>query len=258
MRRALAACGLGVALFLGVGAWADHYQSQSDQLRHTGESASGYVTYFHPDSFWDPGYADIAYFVQTSTPSGGYVSHDYLEKVYLGSDAGYYYPGAPVIVYYDTSHPTRMTIDYEDNQPLWTVPAMMIGALASIPIFIGGLLAAVRSWRQRRTLSRFPWREDSGREIQVPGRGRYIELGGSTGIVRLGWLPRSMSAIASPVSPIRLCGESPRLMVAVGAEPTRVRKARPPRSLRQRDRWVRNALRVSDDDRPGPQEPAVE
>jgi hypothetical protein len=230
-------------LFIWLAGTDGNYPTESDQLRSGGYSTVGLVMALHPHNGWIPASADVAYFIDGS--------EYYLERAKLGSDADAYAVGEEVTVWYDLKHPNHMTINNEDNQPLWTVVPINIGLIASPVILGGGLLAWFRLRRRRRTLSRFPWRKDEGRELQVAGKRRYIELNGSTKIVRLGWLARSFSAVAGPVTTIRLCGESPRLVVAIGNLPTRVRAARPPRSLLQKEQWVRNAHQVANEDRPG-------
>lgn len=151
-RKLLAALGatIGGILLLASFAVAVTVVSDSSQrLRDHGLTTVGTVTQLHEDSGRSSGSAEITYTVDGVQRTG---HQD------LGADASGYRLGQTVQVHYDPRHPARFAIDDEDNQPAWSVPAMialLLGGAAGVSL---GLLALVGWWRDRRLLAVRPWR----------------------------------------------------------------------------------------------------
>lgn len=221
-RSGLRCIGIALALFILVGTFANHFVGDGQRLRNEGQRTQGTIV----------GRTSLK--LEDGTAKVDYVVGDrhYREAVALGNKAGRYSVGQQVTVYYNTDDPVEMTIDDIDNEPAWTVLPMAVGFVASITLLLAAVVIFFRIRRTRRLLRSSTWHDD----VRVVGsRGTFLFVALSED--RLIRAAPVIAGSADAAGPVRVAGEHDRFLVALGEVPSKLVRARGPRSEAQEQQW---------------------
>ncbi|HSH58989.1 MAG TPA: DUF3592 domain-containing protein [Acidimicrobiales bacterium] len=227
----------GTVLFVMFAIAATVVEGRAEELERSGIQVEGRVIDYSPGGRYVSGTVEVEFYVGQERRT---------ELVHLDDESPEYEVGQVVTVFVDRDDRSRVSVKGETNQSPWTVWPMIISLVAGVAGMITGGWSLLRARRQRKLLSRQPWRRVKLQYREIPGpRGSVRPLvlladGGSEHLLTLTGMLRSRLGKTGlrMAREAEVVGEVPSYVVLRAAGSDTVVSARPPATKRARRRWL--------------------